>query len=314
LFEQPEGPFLIFIGDEFWRAFGAAEVQRPTQCVVRPGRKQAIQIQRAARLGTSAGKTLPTEGLYADHRPDDVSIDVKVTHPGTLDNLGDRLVYARMHAEGQAVARGVDLIKQGVQLGATVTQYVQYRAEDLLLQLIEALQLDQRRHYIGAMGAFMFIDARHLMNRSALFTHVLQMPFDGFARLLVDDRADIHRQPLRVAHFRLGHGALEHVDDAFGYLFLNAEDAQGGTALPGAIESGGHDIHDDLLGQRGRGDEHRVRPTGFSDQRNASTMLIQASGNTALQDRGDRSRAGKPHPAYSLVCHQACTDGFATAR
>src|SRR5690606_38490772 len=91
LFELPEGPFLIFIGDEFWRAFGAAEVQRPTQCVVRPGRKQAIQIQRAARLGTSAGKTLPTEGLHADHRPNDVPIDLKVTHPATLDTLGDRL-------------------------------------------------------------------------------------------------------------------------------------------------------------------------------------------------------------------------------
>ena len=66
------------------------------------------------------------------------------------DHLRQRLVDARVHAQRQSVAGRVDLLEQLGELVARVAQHVQHRAEDLALQLGDAVDLDHRRRDEGA--------------------------------------------------------------------------------------------------------------------------------------------------------------------
>ncbi|MOA56126.1 hypothetical protein D3C78_1800490 [compost metagenome] len=49
-----------------------------------------------------------------------------------------------MDTQRQAITGGVDLIDQRFHIRALEAHHVQYRAEDLFLQLVEAVQFDQR--------------------------------------------------------------------------------------------------------------------------------------------------------------------------
>src|SRR5690606_35942703 len=91
---------------------------------------EAADIERAASLGTRAGKAAPAEGLHADDRADDVAVDVDVADLDAARDMRDRLVEARVQAEGEAVTRGVDIIDQPVEIGAAEADDVQDGAED----------------------------------------------------------------------------------------------------------------------------------------------------------------------------------------
>src|SRR3546814_11074701 len=69
---------------------------------------EARQVVRAAGLGAGARQALAAEGLYPDHRADLVAVDVDVADPGARGDVLDGLVDARVDAQGQAVAGGVD--------------------------------------------------------------------------------------------------------------------------------------------------------------------------------------------------------------
>src|SRR5690606_41257348 len=75
----------------------------------------ARQVVRAAGLGAGAGLVLAAEGLHAHHRADLVAVDVDVTHLRALHDALDGLVDARVDAQGQPDAGGVDGIDHRVQ-------------------------------------------------------------------------------------------------------------------------------------------------------------------------------------------------------
>ena len=99
-----------------------------------------------------------------------------------------------------------------------------------------------------------------------------------------------------------------------GYLFLQAEDAQGGAALAGAVECGGQDVDHHLLGERRRVDDHRVHPASFGDQRRRASLSVEAAGDIALQQGGHFGGAGEHHAAHALIGCQRGADGFPAAR
>src|SRR5690606_9027146 len=72
---------------------------------------ESQQVVRAAGLGAGAAQALAAEGLDADHRADLVAVDVAVAHLHRAGDLLDGGVDARMDAQGQAVAGGIDLRK-----------------------------------------------------------------------------------------------------------------------------------------------------------------------------------------------------------
>jgi ABC-type nitrate/sulfonate/bicarbonate transport system substrate-binding protein len=94
-------------------------------------RQQAVQVQRATGFRAGTRQAFAAERLHADHGTDDVAVDVDVTGVDVVDHLGDGLVDAGVHAQGQAVAGGVDLADQLVDVLALVAHHVQHRAEDL---------------------------------------------------------------------------------------------------------------------------------------------------------------------------------------
>src|SRR3546814_5043245 len=94
-------------------------------------RGEARQVVRAAGLGAGAGEPLSAEGLHAHHRADPVAVDVDVADLGARRDVLDRLVDARVDAQGQAVAGGVDGVDHLVQIAGLPADHVQRRAEVL---------------------------------------------------------------------------------------------------------------------------------------------------------------------------------------
>ncbi|MCY1425826.1 hypothetical protein D9M71_416260 [compost metagenome] len=128
-----------------------------------------------------------------------------------------------MNTQGQAIAGGVDLLDQLVQVLALVAHHVQHRAEDFPLQFVEAFQFDQGGHDEGAALAFFGVGDCDLVDRAAFLTHALDVLLDASLGFGVDHRADVYRQALRVAQAAFGHGALEHFDHAVGRVFLQTQ-------------------------------------------------------------------------------------------
>ena len=272
--------------------------------VLRTAGEQTIQVQRAAGFRTGTGQPFAAERLHADHRANHIAVDVQVAHLRAAGDLGDGLVDAGMHAERQAVARGVNLLHQFVQLVTVIAHHVQHRAEDLFFQLVEAIEFDKRRRHKGPVAPFacvFAILAHRLVDGASFGAHRLNMAFNILFRFRIDNRADIGGQPARIAHPALAHGAAQHGQRMVGDLFLQAEDAQGGAALAGAVERGSQDVDHHLLGQRRRVDDHRVHPAGFGDQRRRATLGIEAAGNITLQQRRHFGGAGEHHAAYALI-------------
>lgn len=88
---------------------------------------------RAAGFGTSPGKALAAEGLYADHGTDLVAIDVDVTDRHARGDAVDGFVDPRMDTQGEAITCRVDLVDNGVKLIGFPTNYVQHGAENFAL-------------------------------------------------------------------------------------------------------------------------------------------------------------------------------------
>ncbi len=103
-----------------------------------------------------------------------------------------------MHAKGQAVARGVNLLDQFVQLVTVVAHHVQYRAEDLF-QLVEAVELDKRRRHEGPVTPFAGVFAiltNRTVDGAAFGAHRLNMAFDIlFASASITGPISVVRRP-----------------------------------------------------------------------------------------------------------------------
>ncbi len=81
--------------------------------------------------------------------------------------------------------------------------------------------------------------------------------------------------------------------------------------MTGTVEGRRHHIHDDLFSQRRGVNDHCVLTAGFGNQWNATSTLVQTSGDAALQDRGNSCGTGEHHAADTFVSDQLGTDGFA---
>jgi hypothetical protein len=104
-----------------------------------------------------------------------------------------------VHAQGQAVAAGVDLLEQLPEPGARVAHQVQHRAEHFASQFVQAVELDQGRQHEGAAAAGIPLGASDLVHLAPLVAHGLDVALDVGLGLGVDDRADVGGEVLGAA-------------------------------------------------------------------------------------------------------------------
>jgi hypothetical protein len=272
---------------------------------------QPPQIERPARLGPGARQAAPAKGLHADHRADDIAVDVEVPRLHPPADMGDGGIEPRVQPEGQPVAGGVDRIDQRIEPVTAIADDMQHRAKNLTPQIGDGIQFDDGRRDEAAMGgAFRQIEPLHPV---ALGLHRGDMGFDACLGLLGDDRADVHRQPLGAADAQFAQGAAQHLQRAVGDLLLQAQDAQRRAALPRAVEGRGDDIAHHLLGQRRAVDDHRVLAAGLGDQRDRGAIRRQALGQLLLDQPRHLGRAGEHHARDLLGPDQRRADGAIAA-
>ena len=77
------------------------------------------------------------------------------------------------------------------------------------------------------------------------------------------------------------HRRLDHLEHAVGDVLLQAQHAQGRTALAGRIEGRSERVGDHLLGQRRGIDDQRVLAAGLGDQRDRLAVGAQPAGERA---------------------------------
>ncbi|KAG1255393.1 hypothetical protein G6F68_010400 [Rhizopus microsporus] len=175
---------------------------------------EAQQVVRAAGLRAGAGQALPAERLHADHRTDLVAVDVDVADVDTVADAINGFVDARMHAQGQAVAGGVDLVDHRVELVALPADHVQHRPEDFFL--VDA-HVGGDTGKDGRADEVALLEAIHL--RLAAIEHQLgallhargDQAFHALAGAAGNDRADIgagHGAAADLQGLGLGHQVL----------------------------------------------------------------------------------------------------------
>ena len=93
-----------------------------------------------------------------------------------------------------------------------------------------------------------------------------------------------------IADLQFARGADDHLDHPVGDVLLHAEQPQRRAALAGGAEGRRHDVVRDLLGQRGRVDDHGVDAAGLGDQRHDRAVL---GGERAVDEPRHLGRAGE---------------------
>ncbi len=169
-----------------------------------------------------------------------------------------------MHAQGEAITGGIDLVDDRVELVALPADHVQHRAEYLALQLVQGLQFIGTRGEEGAVGDR--LAGRRHRNQARLAVHALGVRFQHLQRVGVDHRADVGAQQAGVAQFQFGHGAGQHRHHLVGDVVLHEQHARGRTTLAGGNEGAGDCILDHRLGQRGGVGDEGVLAAGLGDQ------------------------------------------------
>ena len=275
-------------------------------------RQQAREIQRAACLGPGTRQPLAPEGLHPHHGADHVAVHVQVACMHGLRDLRHGFVDAGMHPESEPVAGGIDGVDECRQLLAPVAQHMQHGAEDLAAELAEAADLDERgRHEMALPCPFGHGSLEHA---AAFFAQPGNVRLDDFAGRGVDDGADIGVQVVGPIDPQGLHGPFEHVLDAVGGFFLQAQHAQRRAPLSGRIEGGGEHVGHHLLGQRGGIHHHGVLPTRFGNQRHGPAMPVDPLCERRLQDAGHLGRAGEQHALHAGIGHQCGAHRLAPSR
>ena len=264
---------------------------------------QAMQVERPAGFRPGAGQALAAKWLDADHGTDHIPIDVQVAYLRPLPDGLDGFIDAAVDAHGQAVAGGVDLFEQVRQLVATETQDMHHRAEHLAVQIGQCVNFDQGRWHEAAGGTVG--RQGQLENSPTQGAHTVDVGQQAATGLLVDDRADIGAQFGRIANAQLLHRRLQHDERAVGNVGLQAQHAQGGAALAGAVEAGNQDVLHHLLGQRRRIDDHGVLPARLGDQARPA-----AFGQAAVDALRHFGRASEYHALDARIGHQSCAHRF----
>ncbi len=151
-----------------------------------------------------------------------------------------------------------------------------------------------------------------LMNATASGAHRRDMAFDGLLRFRADDRPNIDGEPVRPSDGKLLERAFQHGERAVGDLFLQAQHAQRGAALSGAVEGRCENIGGDLFRERGGIDDHRVLAARLGDERNRLAAWQQPLRKLTLDQPGHLGRAGEHDPAYCIMPGKSRADAAIT--
>src|SRR3546814_15698421 len=100
---------------------------------------------RAAGLWPGPRQAAPAEGLRADDGADLVAVDIDVADLRARRDMRRDAVDARVDAERQPIARGVDRVDQRVEFAALPHRDVQDGAENLPLQIGDMIEADHDR-------------------------------------------------------------------------------------------------------------------------------------------------------------------------
>ena len=93
------------------------------------------QVVRPACFWAGTGQTFAAERLHADHRSDLVAVDVAIADPDVAHDVLHRGIDARVDAQRQAVAGGIDLRQHLVQVAGLVADDMEDRTEYFLRKL-----------------------------------------------------------------------------------------------------------------------------------------------------------------------------------
>src|SRR5690348_4528330 len=100
---------------------------------------------RATGLWAGPRQAVAAERLYADHRADHVAVDVDVADLEAIDDRLDRIVDARVNAEGQAISRAGNGLQNLIEARCRIADDVEDRAEHLFGQLAGVGQFEDVR-------------------------------------------------------------------------------------------------------------------------------------------------------------------------
>ena len=269
------------------------------KCRCLPGAALAefLQVEAAARFRAGAGEAVPAEGLHADDGADDVAVDVDVARFDLVGDARDGAVDAAVDAVGQRVAFLVDLFEQAVEFARAVAQDVQHRAEDFALEFVEVVEFEEDGRDVGGGRRVDVVCDRGFVVRAGDGFHFVDVGAQVLLGLGVNDRADVGGHGARVGDAQFVHRAFDHGEGALGDVILQAEDAQRGAALSGAVVGAVDDVQADLFGKRGAVHDHRVLAAGFGDE----YRVVVARGKGAVDALGDFGRAGEDDAVDAFV-------------
>ncbi|KAG1466010.1 hypothetical protein G6F57_013328 [Rhizopus arrhizus] len=201
-----------------------------------------------------------------------------------------------MHAQGQAVAGGVDPVDHRVELVALPADHVQHRPEDFLVQLAQVLQLIRARCEEGAVGGF--CGQLGGGDQACFAVHAHGVVLQDLQCIGVDHRADVGGQQARVADLQFLHRTSQHGHHLVGDVVLHEQHARGRATLAGGGEGRTDGVLDQLFRQcRGVGDEG-VLATGLGNQHADGGV---AGGHRAVDRTRGVGGAGEGHAGHARV-------------
>jgi hypothetical protein len=163
---------------------------------------------RAAGLGAGAGQALAAERLHADHRADLVAVDVDVADLRPRDDAVDGFVDARVDAQGQAVAGGVDLSITASSWSAfqrtTCSAGPKFSRSAATATAVptRAARRRCRARWLSSSGA--------VGDELRFGRHLRGVVVQDASGVGVDHRADVGGQQAGIADLEFGHRAGEH--------------------------------------------------------------------------------------------------------
>src|SRR5712664_1431945 len=96
---------------------------------------KTAQIVRSAGLWPGAGQAGAAERLGADHRPDDVTIDIDIPDREARDDVADRGVDPGLNAERKPIAAGRDVAEKTIKFVSSIANHMEHGTEDFLPQI-----------------------------------------------------------------------------------------------------------------------------------------------------------------------------------
>src|SRR6185437_13487008 len=156
-----------------------------------------------------------------------VYVDVAVRH--ARGNARYRRIDPRMNAERERSAIAGEIVEHLVEIAAGKTYHVQHRAEDFLIKVACAVEINDGRRNIGASPRH-FVEAK--AHRTARL-HLSDPAFELVFGVAVDHRTNMRCRIARVAEFQFARRADHHLQHAVRDIALYAQEAQGRAALAG---------------------------------------------------------------------------------